>query len=57
MKDPIRLRVVGENVMATGTSLGADNGIGVAAGLALMEDRQAVHGPVNCCSPLTKRPV
>ena len=47
MKDPIRLRVVGENVMATGTSLGADNGIGVAAGLALMEDRQAVHGPVE----------
>ncbi|MBR5716822.1 MAG: beta-Ala-His dipeptidase [Bacteroidales bacterium] len=36
-KDPLQLRIVGNEVMATGTTLGADNGIGVAAMLALIE--------------------
>ncbi len=35
--DPLQLRIVGDEVMATGTTLGADNGIGVAAMLALMD--------------------
>lgn len=35
--DPLQLRVVADRVMATGTTLGADNGIGVAAMLALLE--------------------
>jgi len=47
LKDPIRPRVAGEFVTATGTSLGADNGMGVAACLSLMEDRDAVHGPLE----------
>ena len=42
-KDPIRAVVDGDWVHATGTTLGADNGIGVAAGLALMDDTSAVH--------------
>ncbi len=33
---------------AEGTTLGADDGIGVAAGLAMMEDSTAVHGPLEC---------
>ena len=36
-KDPLSLRIVDGRVMATGTTLGADNGIGVAAMLALIE--------------------
>ncbi len=36
-KDPLSLRIVDGRVMATGTTLGADNGIGVAAMLALID--------------------
>jgi dipeptidase D len=46
-KDPIRLLVDGDWVTADGTTLGADNGIGVAMGLALAEDREVTHGPVE----------
>jgi len=46
-KDPIEL-VRKENViMADGTTLGADNGIAVAANLAIMEDRSLEHGPLE----------
>lgn len=34
--DPIKLRIEGEWLKATGTTLGADNGIGVAAGMILL---------------------
>ncbi len=34
-------------VYAKGTTLGSDNGIGVAAGLAIMEDKSLVHGPLE----------
>jgi dipeptidase D len=47
-KDPILPRIDGEWVSATGTTLGADNGIGVAAALAVMEATDLVHGPVEC---------
>ena len=47
LKDPIQLKRVDGHVMANGTTLGADNGIAVAANLALMEDTQAVHGPLE----------
>ncbi|MBN1772317.1 MAG: aminoacyl-histidine dipeptidase [Deltaproteobacteria bacterium] len=47
LKDPIRTTVDGEWVRADGTTLGADNGIGVAAALALMDDASAVHGPLE----------
>lgn len=46
-KDPIQVRVVDDYVYATGTTLGADNGIGVAAAMAVAEDRDAVHGPLE----------
>jgi dipeptidase D len=46
-KDPIKPRVEGEIVKATGTTLGADNGIGVAAALAVLEAKDLVHGPVE----------
>lgn len=37
-RDPIRVRQVGDHLRATGTTLGADNGIGVAAALAVLAD-------------------
>ncbi len=46
-KDPIRLKVEGEWVKADGTTLGADNGIGCAAGLAVMESKDLKHGPLE----------
>jgi len=46
-RDPIRLRMEGEWVMASGTTLGADNGIGVAAALAAATDPSVKHGPLE----------
>lgn len=37
LKDPIRLLVEGDWLTADGTTLGADNGIGVAAALTLLD--------------------
>ncbi|HEX9636997.1 MAG TPA: aminoacyl-histidine dipeptidase [Acidobacteriota bacterium] len=47
MKDPIRPRIEGDYLYATGTTLGADNGIGVAAALALLDAPKLVHGPLE----------
>jgi len=46
-KDPIEAEIRGEWVYAKGTTLGADNGIGLAAALAVMEDKSLVHGPLE----------
>ena len=46
--DPIRPYVDGEWLKAQGTTLGADNGIGVAAAMAVLADNTLKHGPVNC---------
>ncbi|MGA1822324.1 MAG: aminoacyl-histidine dipeptidase [Thermoplasmatota archaeon] len=45
--DPLVLRIEGDYLYATGTTLGSDNGIGVAAGLAALEDGSLVHGPIE----------
>ncbi len=45
--DPIEPWIDGEWVKAKGTTLGADNGLGVAAIMAIMEDKTLVHGPLN----------
>ncbi len=45
--DPIRFRIEGDWLMANNTTLGADNGIGVAAALAVITDPEAVHGPLE----------
>ena len=45
--DPIIPYIDGEWVKAKGTTLGADNGIGVAAALAVLEDKNLVHGPLE----------
>ena len=46
-KDPITTIVEGDWVHADQTTLGADNGIGVAMGLAVMADDTLKHGPLE----------
>lgn len=46
-KDPIEAYVDGEWVTAKGTTLGADNGIGVAAAMAILADTSVVHPPLE----------
>jgi dipeptidase D len=45
--DPIETIIDGEWVKANGTTLGADNGIGVAAALAVLQDKTLKHGPLE----------
>jgi dipeptidase D len=45
--DPIEIRREDGWITAEGTTLGSDNGIGVAAALALINDKSFVHGPVE----------
>ncbi|MCD4666004.1 MAG: aminoacyl-histidine dipeptidase [Bacteroidales bacterium] len=47
-KDPIRTRIEDGWVKATGTTLGADDGIGIAAQLAILEAKDIEHGPIEC---------
>ena len=44
---PVRIQDNGEWVDADGTTLGADNGIGVSLALALLIDPDVVHGPLE----------
>ena len=46
--DPIQTVVDGEWLRAEGTTLGADNGIGLAAALAVITSEDIAHGPVEC---------
>lgn len=46
-KDPIETIIDGDWVKANGTTLGADNGLGVAAIMAVLEDNSLVHGPLE----------
>ncbi|MBR1622128.1 MAG: aminoacyl-histidine dipeptidase [Prevotella sp.] len=45
--DPIETWIDGEWVKAKGTTLGADNGLGVAAIMAVMEAKDLKHGPIE----------
>ncbi|HSW68125.1 MAG TPA: aminoacyl-histidine dipeptidase [Bacteroidales bacterium] len=45
--DPIETVIDGEWVKAKGTTLGSDNGLGVAAAMAVLEDKTLVHGPIE----------
>ena len=46
-KDPIEAYIDGEWVTANGTTLGADNGMGLAASLAVLESKDIAHGPIE----------
>ena len=45
--DPIKVVRDGDWLKADGTTLGADNGVGVAAALAVMESDDISHGPLE----------
>lgn len=46
--DPIQAYIDGEWVKARGTTLGADDGIGIAAQLAILAAHDIPHGPIEC---------
>lgn len=46
--DPIEAYIDGDWVKANGTTLGADNGIGVAVMMSILESKNLKHGPVEC---------
>lgn len=46
-KDPVETIVDGDWVRSNGTTLGADNGIGVAAILSVLESQDILHGPLE----------
>ena len=45
--DPVETYIDGEWVKAKGTTLGADNGLGCAVAMAVLESKDLVHGPVE----------
>jgi len=53
-KDPIQAHVDGEWVKARGTTLGADNGIGMASALAVLADERVEHGPLEVLLTMTE---
>ncbi len=48
LKDPIQTYVDGEWMKAKGTTLGADDGIGCAIELAILDSNDIEHGPIEC---------
>ena len=48
MNDPIQTYVDGEWLRAKGTTLGADDGIGMAMQMAVLIDDTITHGPLEC---------
>jgi dipeptidase D len=46
-KDSIQLKLEGDVLKADGTTLGADNGIGLAMSFAILEDNNIKHGPLE----------
>jgi len=47
MKDAIQLARDGDWLTAQGTTLGADNGVGLAAAMAVADDPSVAHGPIE----------
>lgn len=47
-KDPIQAHIEEGWVKARGTTLGADDGIGIAASLAILASNKIEHGPIEC---------
>ena len=53
-KDPIETYIDGDWVTANGTTLGADNGIGAAAAMAVLESTTLKHGPIEALFTATE---
>jgi len=48
LSEPIHVKIEGEWIKASGTTLGADDGIGVASQMALLAADNINHGPLEC---------
>jgi dipeptidase D len=46
-KDPITFKLEGNMLKANGTTLGADDGIGIATSMAILKDEGLKHGPIE----------
>lgn len=53
-KDPIQPYIDGDWIKARGTTLGADNGIGMASALAVLADDSVSHGPIEVLLTMTE---
>ncbi|MCE1915106.1 M20/M25/M40 family metallo-hydrolase, partial [Enterobacter hormaechei] len=53
-QDPIRPYIDDDWVTADGTTLGADNGIGMASALAILADESVKHGPLEVLLTMTE---
>lgn len=53
-RDPIRPYIDGDWVKAQGTTLGADNGIGLASALAVLESDEVAHPPLEVLLTMTE---
>lgn len=49
LTEGVRLVVDGNYVRADGTTLGADNGVGVAFMMCIIDDKTLPHPPIECC--------
>src|SRR5665648_893725 len=47
LKDPLKLRIKDDFIYATNTTLGADDGIAVACGLAILDAKELKHPPIE----------
>jgi dipeptidase D len=47
-KDGVKLKVDGKYIRAEGTTLGADNGLGISYMLALLDSKDIPHPPLEC---------
>ncbi|EGO62762.1 aminoacyl-histidine dipeptidase [Acetonema longum] len=47
LKDPLELRVVDDMLYAAGTTLGGDDGIAVAMGMAILASEEIAHPPIE----------
>lgn len=53
-KDPLKLRIDGDYVYATDTTLGSDDGIAVAYGLAAIDSKDVAHGPIELVATISE---
>lgn len=49
LKEGVDLVIDGDYIRAKGTTLGADNGVGIAFMMCIMDDPQLPHPPIECC--------
>lgn len=48
-KEGLDLVIDGDYIKARGTTLGADNGVGVAFMMCIIDDKTLAHPPIECC--------